>query len=70
MTFKNKYPLPQINHLFDQFGAERIFSKQDLMFGYHQVRIKDEDANKTYFRTRYGHYEFVVILFGLTNVNP
>ena len=68
MTIKNRYLLPRIDNLFDQIHGETVFSKIDLQSGFHQVWIKDEDIFKTAFRTRYGHYEFVVIPFGLTNV--
>ena len=67
MTIKNRYHFPHIDDLFDQIHRVMIFSKIDLRSRYHQVRIKDGDIFKTYFRTRYRHYEFVVIPFGLTN---
>jgi hypothetical protein len=67
VTMKNKYPLPRIDDLFDQLKDEKKFSKIDLRYGYHQVRIKEENINKTSFITRYGHYEFTVVPFGLSN---
>ena len=67
MTVKNKYPLPRIDDLFDQLKGASVFLKIDLQSRYHQLRIKDADVNKTAFRMRYGHYEFLVMPFGLIN---
>nr|GEX49064.1 putative reverse transcriptase domain-containing protein [Tanacetum cinerariifolium] len=67
LTIKNRYPLPRIDDLFDQIQGSRVYSKIDLRSGYHQLRVRDEDIPKTAFRTRYKHYEFQVMSFGLTN---
>jgi hypothetical protein len=67
VTIKNKYPLPQIDILFDQLTGARVFSKIDLRSGYHQIRIRPEDIPKTPFTTRYELFEYLVTSFGLTN---
>jgi hypothetical protein len=67
VTVKNKYPMPRIDDLFDQLKDAKIFSKIDLRSIYHQVRIKEEYIKNTTFKTRYAHYEFTVVSFGLSN---
>jgi hypothetical protein len=67
LTIKNKYPLPRTDILFDQLSKAKVFSKIDLRFGYHQIKIHPKDISKTTFSTRYGLYEYLVMSFGLTN---
>ncbi|GJX84461.1 putative reverse transcriptase domain-containing protein [Tanacetum coccineum] len=66
-TIKNRYPLLRIDDLFNQLQGSQYFSKIDLRFGYHQLRVHEDDIPKTTFRTRYRHFEFTVMPFGLTN---
>jgi hypothetical protein len=67
VTIKNKYPLPRIDVLFEQLRGAQVFSKTDLNSGYHQLRIREEDIEKTSCSTRYGHFEYIIMSFGLTN---
>jgi hypothetical protein len=58
----------RIDDLFDQMKGATVFSKINLRSGYHQLWIKEDDVPKTAFKMRFGHYEFTLLLFGLTNV--
>ena len=67
VTIKNRYPLPRIDNLFDQLRGVQVYSKIYLRTGYHQLRVRETDIPKKAFRTRYGHFEFTVMPFGLMN---
>ncbi|KAI7805934.1 Pol polyprotein [Triplophysa rosa] len=67
ITVKNKYPLPLMSSAFELLQGARVFTKLDLRNAYHLVRIREGDEWKTAFNTPSGHYEYLVLPFGLTN---
>ena len=67
LTIKDRSPLPRIDDLLSQMNGATVFSSLDLAQGYHQIRIADEDVPKTGFTTPFGHYQFKVMCFGLSN---
>ena len=58
--------MPRIDELFDELNGTRYFSKLDLLSGYYQIRVRLEDVPKTAFHIHDGHYEFLIITFGVT----
>ena len=67
ITIKNRTPLPLISETIDRLQRAKVFTKLDLKDAYYRLRIREGDEWKTAFRTRYGHFEYYVMPFGLSN---
>lgn len=66
-TIKNRHPLPRVDDLFDQLSGAKVFSQLDFATGFHQLRVAENSIPLTAFRTRYGSYEWLKMMFRQTN---
>jgi len=67
-TVSDAYPLPDVTEILDQLGQSRYFSCIDMVMGYHQIEVAEQDRAKTAFSTKEGHWEYIRLPFGLKTV--